>query len=366
MVIHCFKLSESRLSDTQLCNADIIVIIIIVLIIFFQETGREIDSPEEERREDVGDVGTASEAAYAVDDVKRRAKGGEEGVKKPGLRMIRIHRRGRRHVNDTVDRKSGPHALPVKKKSRKLEAESDSNVARDGRSRGRPKKSLVFRLSSASFEAVVCRPTDADDDENGANSSPMMAPKEAFEGRCSDRDASEEVIPSDQTKPTDDIPNEHSTCKSPSDDVIADVTESFRREDSGAEISSRETKAEGCLITGNDEILSASMTSLRCEKRVAKEPKEHASTRSAHASPTVDIPEASSDASCTVDVTSGGSVKSSNRNVTDGENDVMRVTVAAVTSPPWSSATSATNAPRLIFALSCFLFLTKNYAEQNK
>lgn len=266
-----------------------------------QETGRKTDSPEE-RREGVDDVGTASEAADVVEDVKRRSKV-EGGVKKPGLRMIRVHRRGRRHVNDTVDRKSGPHALPAaKKKSRKSELpESDSNAAaRDGRGRGRPRKSLVFRLSSASFEAVVCRPDGATRD-SGANcppprnsSSPPTAPEEAVEGRCSDRDAAseDEAVPSDaddQTKqPTDDIPNNLSTGKSLlSDDVIADVTESFRREDYGTEISSssREIKAEGCLITGNDESVSSSMTSFRCEKRVAKEPEEHASTRSAHAQP---------------------------------------------------------------------------------
>lgn len=300
--------------------------------------------------------------------MKRSSKDEVEGVKKPGLRMIRIHRRGKRHVNDTVDRKSGPHALPAaKKKSRKSEPRSDSNAVRDGRGRGRPRKSLVFRLSSASFEAVVCHPDGATD--SGANCPPKnsspKAPEEALEGRCSDRDASEEAVPSeaqDQTKkPADDVPNDLSTCKSLSDDVTADVTESFRREDCGTEISSssRETKAEGCLITGNDESVSSSMTSFRCEKRVAKEPEEQASTRSAYAQPksssVVDIPEASSDASSTVDVTSGGSVKSPNRDVvTDRDDDVTRVTVAAVTSPPWSSATSATSAPRLVFAFTCF------------
>lgn len=250
-------------------------------------------------------------------------------VKRSGLRTIKGHRSTKRDIKDIEDRKRRPSGLPVRKKSRKSPPEPVLDGVLEERQghveglldlqevRG-PQRSLVFRLSSSSFEHVIRSPNDVNSRLNSVS---------AFEGQCSDHDVTESV-PIEVKELPDNISEKHSVSERPYDDVIV-------REPSKTPTSSEETKEEACLDTEYDvgqpsSSSSSSLASYQCNE-------------SAPEAPETNVTESTSDD------TSPATAKNSKENVIgDGEDDVTGGVVSDVTSLTSSSPkASVTGATRL-------------------
>lgn len=301
------------------------------IIIYSQEQGKTSLSAEDQTEELALSLGSALGTQVKVES------GGHE-VNRSSLRTIRGHRRTKRDIKDIEDRKRRPSGLPVKKKKKKkksrksrpvpvLDEERQGHVEDLEEVRGQ-QRSLVFRLSSSSFEHVIRSPNDVSS-PNRLNS------VSAFEGQCNDHDVTGSVpikVKAEQELP-DNISEEHSVCEHPYDDVIV-------REPSKTPTSSQETKEEACLGIEYDvcQPSSSSSASYECDERASDAPEACVDTESE-----VNVAESTSDVTSTV------TAKNSKRNIIgDGEDDVTGGAVSDVTSLTSSSPTaSVTTATRL-------------------
>lgn len=289
-------------------------------MIHLQEQGKaslSAENQEEQKQELALSLSSALETPGVADKKSTdgvKVESGGHDVKRSSLRTIKGHRRTKRDIKDIEDRKRRPSGLPVKKKLRK----SRPQPVLDGvieEVRG-PQRSLVFRLSSSSFEHVIRSPYDVSSRLNSVS---------AVEGQCNDHDVTESV-PIEVKELPDNITEEHSVSERPYDDVIV-------REPSKTPTSSQETKEEACLDTEYDVGQPSSSSSLASYQCIEREPEasEENVTKS------------------TSDDTSTATAKNPKENVIgDGEDDVTGGVVSDVTSLTSSSPkASVTGATRL-------------------